>query len=136
EAVLRLSDSVEGQDHVLDLVPRVRNGEVALVLRLEGGLLFGILEPVFPISEADRVDLARCGEVMSASPRVFDEVAQRLRVNRLQVNDRGKPVSEIEVELAGRAAAEPLAVADDDVEGRGLVAEVQKDLILVIGPGE
>ena len=40
-----------------------------------------------------------------------------------------EPVGEIEVEPLRRAAPDPLAVADHEVEGRAIVAEVGKTLV-------
>src|SRR5262249_38673907 len=71
----------------------------------------------------------------AAAPRVLAEVAKGLRVDRFEIDHLREPISEIEVELARGAAPEPLAVPDDDVERRRLVAEVEKDLILVVAPG-
>jgi hypothetical protein len=136
DAVAFLRRSVEELGDQLHVVPRVGDGQILLVLGLERGLLFRVFEPVLAVGEADGVGLAGSREVFATAARVLAEVAQRRGVDGLDVDDLGEPVGQVEVELARRAAAEPLAVTDDDVERRRLLAEIEKHLILVVAPGD
>ena len=68
DAVALLFGAVEELGDVFELVPGVGHREIALVLRLERGLLLGILEPVLAVGKADRVGLAGRREVRAASP--------------------------------------------------------------------
>ena len=54
----------------------------------------------------------------------------------LHVHIRRQPVGEIDVKLVRRAFADPLAVADDDIEIRLRQREVLEDLVLIAAPGD
>ena len=56
-------------------------------------------------------------------------------MDRAHINGLGQPIGQLQIQPLGRAAADPLAVADDDVEIGLLVAEIEKDLVLISGPG-
>ena len=56
-------------------------------------------------------------------------------MERLDVDRRRQPVRQVDVKALGRAAPQPLAVADHDVERRLLLPELLEHLVLKAGPG-
>ena len=114
DAVAALVRPVEELGDVAHLVPGLRRREVVAVLRLERLHLGRILEPVLAVGPAGCVALGRDRPVLAV---VLGVGLDRRRRHDLADLVLVEPVGQVDVVAAGRAGAEPLAVADDHVVG-------------------
>jgi hypothetical protein len=127
--------ALEELGHLQELLPRLRRGEIAAVLALELLLQLGLGEPVLAVGEADRVAHGRqrpvvrrvLGPLRIAGDRRLDEVAHLDAVLAEEI------VQLHVVAVLGRAA-DPLAVADDQVAQLALGIELVEEPVGVARP--
>ncbi len=118
------------------LVPRLRRLELPIVFLLELGAEFGPREPILSIGPADGVGHRRQRPVVRRVLRPFGIGKHRRRHEIVHRNVLfGEEVVQLDVVLVLRRAADPLAVADDQVAEFAVRVELIDEPIGIAGPG-
>ena len=120
---------------LLELVERRGRGEIPAVLFLEFLLQFGPLEPVLAVGPADDVAHGRQRPVVRRVLRPFG-IADDRRRHEVIHGDAflGEEVVQLDVVAVLGRAADPLAVADDQVAQLALGVELVEEAVGVVGP--
>ena len=121
---------------LLELGPGLRRREVAVVLLLELGLQLGLGEPVLAVGPAERVAHRRQRPVVrrALGPLRIADHRRRHEVAHLD-SFLGEEIVQLHVVAALGRAADPLAVADDQVAELALRVELVEHPVGEVRPG-
>ena len=129
--------ALEELGDLLQLVIGLRRRQVAAVLLLELGLDLRPREPVLAVGPADGVGHRRQRPVVRRVLRPF-RVAEHGRRDEVVHRDVlfGEEVVELDVPMILRRAADPLAVADDQVAQLAVRIELVEEAVGIARPGD